>query len=826
MNPENKQNEINNNKYLNIPHEDLRFVRVVVGLQDSTVDQQGNLVLNLPDEINYNKRNTTHGTLNGVVSDHLMGGFSQSKYAVIAPLIEMAQNNEMLSMSPADTYFWNKNKGVSIPKATVIAPSDAELPKGMNEQLNIIHYQPDHNDASKNFANMSDAIQKHFEQQNLPFYGVDNRGWIKNNFHEAKMDNGQDTQKVSEALGYKVGHGLHDGTAYSQLEDSFLAINKNLKLLNNINNKEEHEIINAERVNVQQEPSFGEFIDREMRNYQSNIETLPEHQQAFYQENVFPVLKELQSNYAEKLDKWYPEPEMEMNHTANPPLINPLPKGMPPVPNSTMPPIPQFENSNKPLFELMQNYYSENTHSEINQLKNEHGKLCIALQADIERLGLDKDFLTLELSNNLKEELNQKNDASYKKIGNSFQRLFLDVQGSMHLDALIDTSKSITHKNMSLLLGATEGVIKLAPKRDLSSSDLVTKWSDHKQRFFEKSDQSFNTSTNAYQFGVTLYLIKSHLESSPKKSWLELLASKRGYLDKLNLDTLESSNINIKNDHKVMIESMHNAINAPTDLMKEKRIQLQMVERQQEPQELLMNVDELQQQEKTDLFKATENLFQPKPEVLKSKQVEATKTQDFLYDYAYGIVRDKHYSLLAEKIFIEHTQQKMKQSVINLSSILVNEGLSKDDIMLDADNGKLEVGYAANELLKKSELAQKALTIAVSSLEGYMQALTIHQDHFIERLDKIKQADQSEVTTPTDTQAVINEFFKQHEADSLKHAAFLNKFDQTIKQGNALQTIQENNHEIFGAVSTSSIERKPQNDVLMTKSTVQYGMGE
>ena len=97
----------NANTYLNVDFEDLMFVRVMTDINNCTVDESGLLNLKLSNESAINQRNTTHGTLNGIVSDHLTGVFSNAKFAVIAPLIELAQSNELLSISPADTYFWN-----------------------------------------------------------------------------------------------------------------------------------------------------------------------------------------------------------------------------------------------------------------------------------------------------------------------------------------------------------------------------------------------------------------------------------------------------------------------------------------------------------------------------------------------------------------------------------------------------------------------------------------------------------------------------------------------------------------------------------------------
>ena len=329
-----------NNKYLGVEHQDLRFVRVMKGIEGCETTPDGGLNLALLDEHNaVGKRNTTHGTLNAIVADHTYGTFSESRFAVVGELMQMSQQNELLSVSAADTYFWNQDKKISVPNATLFAPEGENLPKGMDDNLNVIRYKAD-NDPRTNFENMYRSVSDHFTEQNLPFHAVDNHGWTGRGLEENRDTlSGENIKNLSAAVGYKLESGLHDGTAYSELENAHTSYFKLNRDFASINNAAEFEEANRKRQDEDFQPNMMEQLDRADRQYKDKLAELPVHHRAYYTQNLGAPLASLRKDMNEKMDQWYgaePAPSV---------LPTPIPSGMPPVPPaplpSGMPPVPQ-----------------------------------------------------------------------------------------------------------------------------------------------------------------------------------------------------------------------------------------------------------------------------------------------------------------------------------------------------------------------------------------------------------------------------------------------------------------------------------------------------
>ena len=72
------------------------------------------------DVLDFINRRTIHWTLNGLVGDHQYGKFSNRKYIIVEPLEEQIQNEGLLSLNEADTYFEQDMK--LSPRATILMP--------------------------------------------------------------------------------------------------------------------------------------------------------------------------------------------------------------------------------------------------------------------------------------------------------------------------------------------------------------------------------------------------------------------------------------------------------------------------------------------------------------------------------------------------------------------------------------------------------------------------------------------------------------------------------------------------------------------------------
>lgn len=137
-----------------------RLVRVVPSVDNLSVSKDGSVNINHNLDPN-SLRNTSHWTQNSVVGNHEMGDWSKSGYAIIADPKEI--KHPLLGARPEDTWYaLDKNKQLNIGKnATVLAPKDAPVPKGVN----VVRYEGDRNA----------AIQQHFANQNILFHGETGR---------------------------------------------------------------------------------------------------------------------------------------------------------------------------------------------------------------------------------------------------------------------------------------------------------------------------------------------------------------------------------------------------------------------------------------------------------------------------------------------------------------------------------------------------------------------------------------------------------------------------------------------------------------------------
>lgn len=326
--------------YLHVPVDQLTFVRVLHGIEGFEVNKDGSLKVASPNFDPNSPRNTTHGTLNAIVSDVIGGKFSESTFAVVGNLLDMAKNNELISLSPADTYFWNQDRSISVPNAVLFAPDDAQLPKEIHDRIKVISYPAAATDR-ENFVNMHLAVQQYFESQQLPFHRVDGRAWIDLPYDRAGIDHGTGRDNVANAIGYHIDSGLHDGTPYESLEMVAHGLRRLIDEMAGINTVEQYMSANAERARNNM-PNLIESMERLNEQYQDSVGELPRHQKEFYCNLLDDRFKNVAADFNLKLDVWFPDPAQLSNlsqaQAAPPPIPSLDPDGQVLVPTPPAPP--------------------------------------------------------------------------------------------------------------------------------------------------------------------------------------------------------------------------------------------------------------------------------------------------------------------------------------------------------------------------------------------------------------------------------------------------------------------------------------------------------
>ena len=798
----------NTNTYLNVDFEDLMFVRVMNDINNCTVDMNGIFKLKLSDKSTINKRNTTHGTLNSVVSDHYAGTFHNAKFAVIAPLIELAQSNELLSISPADTYFWNTENGINVPYATLIVPDKALLEDHLVQKLNVIRYISDHTNPHNNFANMLGAIKNYFEDKNLPFYNVDNRGWVRYNFHEPTVDNGSDTQKISEYLGYQVSYGLHDGTAYSELEDTYLRAAKTLNEINSFNTVEDFEVASIHRMNELREPSYGDTVDSSLRNYYQLTANLPDHHREFYQLNILPTLNDLKSKFYSKLELWFGNDDLALDCASQ------LPPPLPPLlPDLQIPP----SNSNQTLFLTIGDYNSHFT-SKSNHKTDDLSQISSNFKNDIVRLSSSDNWLAASLtSDNLLDHFNKLHDTDKKSFGNLFQKILMDNEASSNLNAFINMSKITVKTGLLMIHGMLESVTELAPKRDLQTPELVKEWNYHKNLMLENMERDFAnlaTLNQTYQF---LEATKEHLENAPTKTWFELLLNKHGYLQNLDVNHILDNANKIEKEYDDAVFKLKESINAPTEVMIQQKNEFLLSEQNSEQKYIQEAMLQLKSEDKSPLKRATQNLFTAAPEISIENKAEQFNdnpekiTQpigSYLSDYINDQINPNNKHMLTEKNKLNQLKTKVDEAINNFTNVLLREGLSENDLMFTSDKPHPEVSYDARVILSKSPEARMSLSVAASALESYGQLCQSHQEHFESHFDKVIHNDVTNKNIPEGVQNNISDFFKQHETSTQHYCLLLEQFNPDIDNSTNLRKIRSLNESIDAKFSNINHSQK------------------
>lgn len=316
-----------NSKLIGVPVDKLTFVRVLTGIEGFTADNEGSLNTSLHDSSYNSGRMTTHGTLNGVVSDHVYGTFSQSKFAVVGNLMQMCDKNELACINPADTFFWSQNGRVQVPNATLFAPANEVLPEQIEKNVSVIRYDASA-DGKSEFENLKGAITKHLKKEDIPYFGISMNGWIRNTWVDTHAENSkQIASELSEKLGYKVLNDLHSNTAYSNAEKTCLSLQRLSATAGKINTVEEYEAYNNKSM-AQGGVRLFQTVSETISQIPVTLGNIPAHRRIAYTEILEPMANQLSKSMQDKMDNWYAPQEV---------LSNPVP---PPLPPQVPPPLP------------------------------------------------------------------------------------------------------------------------------------------------------------------------------------------------------------------------------------------------------------------------------------------------------------------------------------------------------------------------------------------------------------------------------------------------------------------------------------------------------
>ena len=327
-------------KLIGVPVDKLTFVRVLAGLDGFSADQDGSISTSLSSSSLDGGRMTTHGSLNGVVSDHIYGTFSQSRFAVVGNLMEMADKNELASIQPADTFFWSKDGKLNIPNAVLFAPDGEELPKALQDAVNVIRYDANAGDETP-FHNLRHAIHQELHKNDIPAYGISMNGWIRNTWVDNHPDNTKAiAAELSEKLGYKVLNDLHANTPYAQAENSIRYLqgfSQECDQLNTVDDYISHKAHSIQQGGV----SLIQNTEGSLNSLNQALSLMPDNRKEVYSAHYGDESNAVYQKLNDKLDIWFPE-EPEVVFTTPPPIpMSPPPIPMVPPPLPTEPSLKQ-----------------------------------------------------------------------------------------------------------------------------------------------------------------------------------------------------------------------------------------------------------------------------------------------------------------------------------------------------------------------------------------------------------------------------------------------------------------------------------------------------
>lgn len=325
---------------------DLRLVRTSPHINRWESDGNGSLIIKAREDSETYSRSTTHFTLNSTVQDHSSGTFSGGRYATVSSLSSAAEHNIVAGIGTVDTWMLPTDGKITLPGATLFAPEGEDLPERF-KGINTIRYVPDQ-DASKNYANLSSAIEADFKKNNLPTFDVGSYGW-----QGAKQPTKEELSKISSLVGSNtILPSIHFGSPDESME---ALISDTLKL-------KQYTIGDvfspSENSPMQQLAELQSRLDGE-------LDTVHPKAKEMYREKFNKSYSGTKSEVDKWLDKKFP-PHVEPPPISMPPPL-PITPGSaipPPIPSSSMavpPPPPPVANEVSTLIDTPTQFHNKSS---------------------------------------------------------------------------------------------------------------------------------------------------------------------------------------------------------------------------------------------------------------------------------------------------------------------------------------------------------------------------------------------------------------------------------------------------------------------------------
>lgn len=758
--------------YFGLDYKDLNFIHVLKGFGDSIVNNRGELELKLDDtSFERNYRNTTHGTLNAIAQDHGIGELGNSRFAVVAPLLELAKNNELINLNAVDTYFWNKDQKITLNEATLFAPHGETLPNNL-EKLNVIRYIPD---SENNYANLSEAIIDYMEKQHVPMLKIDNQGWIIDKSLHQYAPEPEQARIFAEEIGYPITYGLNDSSAYSELEKIGYKNYKTSLEFQGLQSKEDFEEGNKLRITNDQ---VGQTYLAEVESNQVSavklIQELPEHHQKFYKDNLLSSLEETKLNIIKSVDEWY-APEVSSEITSDN-LISPVPNietkvSTTPVLNyRTLGSEPKTESpsANEKIFAVINDFIGtgqdENiiTKADINAVNSFYNQL----NERITKLGISKDVLPLGIDKNLHNHYQSLEGADKVEFQKAYEKMATDAQCQRVLTNLVNLSKILTHDISENIRDYTTKLIDVFPSRDFKlDQDAAMAWEKAKNSFYIKALSDHNLSKDISQNMIFHTVAITPFMTAKKKAWWDLI-SKESPLDKVDFSHADEHAKLMDKNFNTMSNYLTQELAKPSTLEKNEKAEKERQIQLKRELENKRRSDELQKQIEADQLaiqkRNQEDYERQKQAELEQAQArqhqEQTKDKDgvnakhiitavgvvaFMQQYNKKGENDFNSALLNERDRLEKHKALVSSNLIAFKKALQDAGLPRNDIFFDKrENGELpEISYGLKAIIDSSPTVKLTLNNLEDSLAQYTESTLQHSintnkvvDHLSERL--------------------------------------------------------------------------------------------
>ena len=327
-----------NGTFHGVGYEKLDLVRTSTHIDRWGSDGKGSLIINAREDSGSYSRSTTHFTLNTVVQDHGSNKFSEGKFAVIGNLGETSKENIVSGVSSVDTWMLPTDGKMKIPRATLVAPDNAEIPERFNG-LNLVRY-PAHEDVSINYKNLSTAIEGELTKRGSPVFEAGLYGWKGKPIVSEK-----DQLGISNWIGSDtILPGVHSGSADARMESMISDVLKLKKYTQEDN-------FHVNDIKPTQQLDEAEYF------FKKSLPEVHPKAQAMYEEKFNKAFEGTRVEVEKWRDKHYPRESVSKlpegfplpngSSTAIPPPISssvtPLTPsgnvpGIPPLPGTSIPP--------------------------------------------------------------------------------------------------------------------------------------------------------------------------------------------------------------------------------------------------------------------------------------------------------------------------------------------------------------------------------------------------------------------------------------------------------------------------------------------------------